>query len=155
MKRRADAEARQGEVVKAHHLRIAQLRADPVRARFAALIEAGDYWTDDAIAYALDANATATCEHLVAIERAMRAEGIVVKPAYLPAVVEARCDIDEARLQAEFRPADSVSFSRFIEAYERSVEDPPNAALRCSACKSGIWTTPTHEIRPTTPVFPR
>jgi hypothetical protein len=155
IQRRIEAEARQRETVKAHHFRITQLRADPVRARFADLIEVGDYWTDEAISYALDPAATATCEHLVSIERAMRGEGVVVKPTYSAAVVEARCDIDEARLQAEFQPAATVSFSRFIEAYERSYEDPPNAALRCSACNSGIWTTPTHEIKPTTPVFPR
>lgn len=132
---------------------IAAIAADPRRRRYFEMIQAGDvFWTPSRIEYDLDPAATTCCVHLAPIEAAMRAAGLRVR---LDAAGSARaeCRIDAQTLAQRFALPDCVKYEELI-AYDRSVEDPPQARVLCTACASRIWVVHPREASPNTPVFP-
>jgi hypothetical protein len=132
--------------------RLAKLRADPRRAKYAARIEGGDNWSDEQIAYDLDPAAVTTCAHLQPIERGMRASHIVIKP-WAALMAHANCRVDEVALKARFAPAASVSYAE-PHIYDRSLEDPPSALVACDACSSRIFVVHPSQADASTPMFP-
>lgn len=50
---------------------------NPNKRKYVLLIERGQWWTDEQIAYQENQSATARCVHLQPVERAMRSAGIV------------------------------------------------------------------------------
>ena len=142
--------------------RIAELRADPARRQYGALVEANQEWSDLQIKYNEDATRTATCGHLQPVERAMRLAGIVPKLQVaswrenckpLPKI-NADCCINELELRRQFSLADSV---RYVEGYmpERAEHDNPWAELRCTACDSVIELVHSAHPNPITARFPK
>lgn len=143
LRQAAEAERRQ---------RLANLKADPARRKYAELIEKGQPWSDEQIAYDLDRTKTATCEHLQAIERAVRQAHIGVRLVGGPRV-EASCTIDRDALHRAFALASSVDYHE-PQQYDRSVEDPPGALIWCSACNSAITAIHPSLAPSGTHVFP-
>jgi len=132
---------------------LAAVAADPQRRRYAALIEAGDvFWSPDRVEYDLDPTATTCCEHLAPLESAMRRAGLQVR---LDAAGSARaeCRIDVPALAEHFILPKSVKYEE-VAAYDRSLEDPPQARLFCSACQSRIWVVHPRVAATTTQSFP-
>ncbi|HEY3836244.1 MAG TPA: hypothetical protein VGL72_06715 [Bryobacteraceae bacterium] len=129
----------------AKRLRMAELAADPARSKYVPLMERGDWWTDEQIAYNENPAATATCVHLQPVERGIRDGGIVPRLLTEPwnrgfsplASVRADCRIDEPELRRRYTLAASV---RHVTGYqpERSEFDNPWAELRCGNCNSHI-----------------
>ncbi|MEO7650968.1 MAG: hypothetical protein ABIZ80_10915 [Bryobacteraceae bacterium] len=142
-------------------LRIAELRADSARRKYAELVERGEEWSDEQIAYREDRNVTGTCPHLEAIERGMRVAGVAAKlhtewwrKESGPLLkVKADCCVHESALRSQFALAESV---RYAEGYqpERHHEDNPWAQLTCSACDSTIELVHSEWPRPATKWFP-
>jgi hypothetical protein len=132
---------------------IERMKLDPRRRRYAEMIETGDsFWSPDRVEYDLDAEATTCCAHLAPIESAMRHAGINVRLS-MPGTVDAACAIDSARLSREFNLTDSVKYEELV-VYDRSLEDPPQARLTCSACNSRIWVVHPSQADVHTAVFP-
>jgi hypothetical protein len=125
--------------------RIAQLSAEPNRSQYARLMERGEWWTDEQIAYCENPQAVATCVHLQPIERAMRSTGIVPRLLTQPwdknfaplPNISADCRINEVELKRLYPGADSI---RHTTGYwpERSATDNPWAKLACAWCNSSI-----------------
>lgn len=132
--------------------RLARLAADPKTHRYAELIEKGQAWNDDQIAYDLDPARTATCVHLAAIERAMRDAGLQVK-LLTGANVQSGCLIDQTELAEKFHPFEPARYVEFVAA-DRSLEDPPGAAIACGVCQSTIRVIHRVEANAQTPLFP-
>ncbi|MBS0410365.1 MAG: hypothetical protein JSR86_10665 [Proteobacteria bacterium] len=132
--------------------RIAELAADPVRARYAALVEAGEAWSDEQIAYDLDKGARATCAHLQGLEGALREVGVFVK-RQAQGRVTARCVIDPDRLKTRLPLPAGAAFTEGSMG-GRSYEDGLFAMVRCAACESRIDVTHRHEAGAGLPVFP-
>ena len=101
----------------------------------------------DQAAYAADWHRLATCDHLQSIERAMRNADIPVHLLY-GNVIEAKCVIDETRLQLEA----PVVFYGDIPG-DRPGE-PPSATLSCTEHGSAISVIHRDWATPRTPVFP-
>lgn len=103
-------------------------------------------------AYESDPDATACCEHLAPIERAMRRAGLRVQSGRKGSA-GAPCCIDMEALRRQFVVPASVDYK---ESYsrDRSAEDPPHAFLYCSECESQLWLVHVREARPDTPTFP-
>ena len=103
-------------------------------------------------AYQLDPRATACCEHLAAIESAMRAAGVKLQLAG-PSAVAAACCVDAAELARKFILPANVSYQ---EWYGRDglPGDPPSTLVYCEACPSKLWVLHPSERRPDTPTFP-
>src|ERR1700730_2474129 len=76
-KLREEGERAMVEIRERRRIRIAQLLADPAKAKYAPLVERGQEWSDEQIAYNEDPNLTGTCPHLQPTEHAMRMAGIV------------------------------------------------------------------------------
>lgn len=133
-------------------LRVAELLADPNKRPYAALVERGEEWSDEQIAYHEHPNRTATCPHLQPVERAIRQAGIVPK-LLKPLAVRADCCIRNAELRRYFTLPESV---RYEEGYspERYYQDNPWARLTCYACGSTIDLVHSEWPRPTTTWFP-
>jgi len=126
--------------------RVAELASDPdpVRRKYAVLVERGESWTDAQIAYHEDKSMTATCEHLVEVERAMRKAGIATRLLTTPwrelatlASIQARCRVNEVELRYRFTLAPSVHYEEGYQP-ERHEHDNPWAALSCDQCQSRI-----------------
>jgi hypothetical protein len=144
--------------------RVAELLADPHKAKYAPMVERGEMWFDEQIAYADDPTATATCPHLAAVERGMRATGadcrLVVaswkNETTLLFRVRADCRINEPELRREYSLPESI---RYQEGYmpERSPYDNPWAELSCSQCAGSPGIELLHSAwgRETTKWFPR
>jgi hypothetical protein len=144
--------------------RVAELLADPLKAKYAPMVERGELWFDEQIAYADNPNATATCPHLQAVERGMRASGVdcrlIVaswKTETTPLFrVRADCRINEPELRREYFLPESI---RYQEGYmpERSAYDNPWAELACTECASSAGIDLVHSEwgRATTKWFPR
>lgn len=132
--------------------RIAELAADPVRARYAALVEAGQAWSDEQIAYDLDKGARATCAHLQGLEGALRDAGVAVKRE-AQGRVTARCVIDADRLKMRLPLPDCAAFTEGSMG-GRTYEDGLFAMVRCGACESRVDVTHRREAGPSLPVFP-
>jgi len=140
------------QIVEARRRRLAALAADPVRRKYVPLIERGEAWSDEQIAYNEDPHSVVTCVHLQPIERAMREAGIEVR--YVAGLhVGAKCCIDSVALQHRFAPPESV---QYIEAVvdQRSYWDPLSAWITCAACRSCIDTVYRTDAMPQTPLFP-
>jgi hypothetical protein len=125
-------------------LRVAELRADPARRKYAELVEKGHQWTDEQIAYDMDATKTTTCDHLRRMEHEMRVSGIVpkviVKPWLGPAPslnIRADCCINEPEVRQRYGLSESI---RYQEGYmpERHPQDNPWATLSCPTCDSAM-----------------
>jgi hypothetical protein len=91
-------------------LRIAELQRDPAKHKYIPLVEQGQQWSDEQIAYREDATITATCPHLQQIERGMREAGIVPMlqtqwdPNGGPILeIDADCCVNEPELRAGTR----------------------------------------------------
>ncbi|MDP3739842.1 MAG: hypothetical protein Q8R02_20815 [Hyphomonadaceae bacterium] len=155
MQLRATAQREQAQRVAEHKARLARLRADPLRAKYADRMETsgGGYWSDEQIDYDLDANRTETCEHLAPVERAMRQAGMGVKWMF-PRHVDANCRIDEARLRRVVPLADTIRYGEDVYGSGRQGEDMPQAALSCGACNSSIHCVGPRDAGPRTRVFP-
>jgi len=134
-----------------HRRRLAVLAADPMRAKYAALIESGQYWTDEQIAYDLDPAARVTCAHLRPIETAMREAGLCVKPS-VAAYVNVDAVIDVAEFARRY-PDPQVAYSE-VEYGGRAYEDSPVAQIACTEHRSAIYATHAGEAKPDTPRFP-
>lgn len=132
--------------------RLARLKADPLRRKYAELIDKGQPWSDEQIAYDLDLTRTATCEHLQAVERAIRQAHIGVRLVGGPRV-EARCVVDREALHGAFALAPSVDYHE-PQQYDRSLEDPPGALIWCSACNSAIAAIHPSQAPSGTRMFP-
>jgi hypothetical protein len=133
--------------------RVAELAANPATAKYAPLVERGEDWSDENIAYFQDPQAVATCAHLQPIERAMREAGIASRRARKRAVIAA-CRIDLARLQDSFHIAAPVRYAEYY-AGDRSEEDFPTAFIICDADTSMIHTLhPDEAGAGAAPVFP-
>jgi hypothetical protein len=102
--------------------------------------------------YDLDPHATACCEHLAAIESAMRTTGMQMRLAG-PRSVKAECCVDTQALARLFALPKDVSYQ---EWYGRDglPGDPPASLVYCEACPSHLWVLHASERRPDTPTFP-
>lgn len=143
-RQRADAERRR---------RLATLAADPVRRRYAALIEAGEWWSDAQIAYDLDPDRTVTCPHLAPIEHAMRVAGVRVRCA-IGSRAMADCRVDLPTLARAMPVPREIVYSNDMYAGGRGAEDPPSSGLLCNACRSAITLVAPREAKPETRWFP-
>jgi hypothetical protein len=131
---------------------LTELDADPRLRPYAQRIRAGELWTREGIAYDLNPQALACCEHLQALERDLRRD--------VPGVrrlsglnVHAPCQLDVAALQRREALPACVLYEEPIYR-DRQGDDEPGAQLRCELCNSTI--TAWHErVAPRgTPVFP-
>jgi hypothetical protein len=133
--------------------RVAELLADPAKAKYAPLVERGEDWPDEKIAFLDGRGATETCEHLVDIERAMQSAGIALDWAR-PGQLNAGCRIDFERLKIVFNLDSTVRYAEFYIP-ERSERDHPTASLSCAEHSSAIWTKhPEENGADRVPVFP-
>jgi hypothetical protein len=122
----------------ARRRRVAELAADPARSRYAALVEQGEDWSDENIAYYENRDRTVMCAHLQPIERAMRHAGIEVR-RYRDSHIIASCRIDFAALQQTFAVGTPIRYAEFFQG-ERSEHERPTAFLICDAHQSIIHT---------------
>jgi hypothetical protein len=114
------------------------------------------------IAYLLNPEATATCEHLQPIERAMRAAGIEVRlleaSAHGP-IVRATCRVNDGELRSVFQLPPSVYY-REGEEPDRGQFGTPRADIFCGYClktdraRCDIWVMHPRECVDGTPWFP-
>lgn len=141
--------------------RVAELMADPARRKYAALVEQGQQWTDEQIAYNENPQLLATCPHLQPIEYAMRLAGIVPRlraeswsvnaaPVHK---IDADCCINEPELNRQFPLPPSVHYTQGYYP-ERHPLDNPWAQLTCSECDSNIELVHPEWPRTTTQWFP-
>lgn len=151
LRKRAQAERHRAEAERRQ--RLATLAADPVRRRYVVLIEAGEWWTDEQIAYDLDPGRTVTCSHLAPIEHAMRVAGVRVRRAIGPWTT-ADCRVDLPTLAQAMPVPREVYYSNDMYAGGRYAEDPPSSALLCNVCRSGITVVAPNETKPETRWFP-
>jgi len=139
-----------GTITKQTRQRLKRLDADPRRRKYAALIRKGEYWSDDAIAYDLDPNHLASCEHLQPYERAMRRAGIPLNLGHAQ-YLSANCCVDIEALDRQLPRPPEV---HFLEIPGDRYGDALNAVLRCTAHQNSIYVVHTTEARPDTPWFP-
>jgi hypothetical protein len=139
--------------------RIAQLTADPAKHRYIALVEKGEWWSDEQIAYHENRELTATCPHLQSVEHAMRMEGIELRrlgeswePVPL-AKVRGNCRINETTLYQRFPLPESVVYRTGYQP-ERAEHDNPWADLMCITCDSKIELVHPEWPQPATKWFP-
>lgn len=133
-----EAQANYERYKEARRLRAAELAADPARAKYASLVERGEIWSDEDIAYSETPSTTNTCSHLQAIERAMRNAGVSIR-RYGESSVLTKCRIDLAALQRDFGTVPPVRYAEFY-AGERTEHEHPTAFLICDDHKSMIHT---------------
>jgi hypothetical protein len=133
----------------ARRRRVAELAADPARARYAPLVERGETWSNEHIAYYENPRAFATCIHLRPIELAMRESGIDVR-LYKNLEVSAQCHIDLALLQQIFHAGPPLHYSEFYMG-DPEYHERPAAFLLCAVHNSMI-----HTVHPDNagPLFP-
>jgi hypothetical protein len=127
----------------ARRRRAAELLTDPTRAKYTPLVERGEDWSDEKIAYNETPDMTATCEHLQLVERTMRGTGILVR-LYKYGVVMAKCRVDYTRLQRAFQLASPVRYAEFYRG-ESVPDEVPTAYLICDEHKSMIHTVHPEE----------
>jgi len=131
----------------ARQARIAELKADPRKQRYVALMEEKlEWWFDPQIEYYENRNALASCPHLQPMERGMREAGVEMKLMLgywngvnfeQTGIVHADCRINEAAVKRVYSPPECVQHvAGFMP--ERSAVDNPWAKLTCSVCKSTI-----------------
>ena len=130
--------------------RVKALQANPKTRKYAALIRAGEHWSDDAIAYDLDPNHLASCEHLQPYERAMRRAGITINLSHSH-YLSANCCVDIVGLDALLKRPPEVDF---IEVPGDRPGDPWSAMLYCKPHQRSIYVTHPDEARHETRWFP-
>ncbi len=105
------------------------------------------------IAYAEDRNATTTCDHLKAIEQAMRSAGIYVRMRNMGDIT-AQCRIDDVAMRHAFNSSPVVRYAEFFIS-DRCPDDIPAAFLICDEHKSIILTFhPAETYADRSPLFP-
>lgn len=136
-RRTVPAHAGQANLAQRRHW-LAALEANPQTRPYAERIVAGDlFWNPERVAYDLERSATACCQHLAPLERALRSEG---HPLYLVGAGEVRTDsgVDaEALAGHPLQPVEVV-----YEAWhqqDRQGDDEPVARLRCTTCGDRLW----------------
>lgn len=149
---RRESRASASRHLEIRRLRVAELAADSARAKYAPLVERGEDWSDENIAYDQNREMTVTCEHLEPIERAMRRAGLYTR-RYRDKDVMAQCRIDYPALQQSFGVAPPVRYAEFYQP-ERSAHDHPTAFLICDDHASIIHTMHPDESRDETAMFP-
>lgn len=122
----------------ARRQRAVELAADPVRARYAPLVERGEAWSDAHIAYYENPALVATCTHLQPLERSIRAAGIDVR-LLKDLQVSAHCKIDFARLQQTFGTGEPIHYSEFYMG-DPEYHERPAAFLICYVHNAMIHT---------------
>lgn len=138
----------QEAITTAKRLRVAALTsdADPARRKYAALVERGEQWNDDQIAYRENGNLTGTCVHLREVEQAIRQTGIetrLMAAFRMPNLVtlpriSADCRLDEAALRRQFAAlSPSIQYRDGFQP-EKAPNDNPWASLTCGDCSSSI-----------------
>jgi hypothetical protein len=131
---------------------LSSLANDPLRQRYWQMIQAGEsFWTLARVEYDLDPHATTCCRHLAPIESAMRAAGIRVRLSAV-GIADAWCRVEMAALGKRFDLSEKVLYLE-PQAYDRSVEDPPQAYLQCSICDSRLRVAHP-SVSPGAPIFP-
>jgi len=150
---RKDAARAQALSLEQRRRRVAELSADPARQKYAPLVERGEQWSDEQIAYHENPSLTVTCAHLQPIEQAMRAAGIDMRRSLEAPQVSAQCRINRAELARRFPRVPSVHYSEFYQG-ERPAYDFPIAVLACDECRSSIYVLHPAEAKPQTPWFP-
>ena len=151
IRRESDASAAQYR--EERRLRVEELLSDPARAKYAPLVERGEIWSEENIAYNEAPDLTETCLHLRAIERAMRCEGVEVK-RYAEGAVSAKCRIDYEALEHDFTVASHLHYAEFF-AGDRTEYERPMAYLVCDEHKSTIHTVhPESGSMKDIPLFP-
>jgi hypothetical protein len=141
------------EAREARRLRVAELAADPARARYAPLVARGETWSDEDILYEQHPELTTTCAHLEPIERAMRRAGVHLR-RYRQTSAVATCCIDSEALQRAFTLAPPVRYAEFF-AEERAPGENPTAFLICDEHDSMIHTVHPAEATGTSQQLPR
>lgn len=129
-----------------------ELAADPLRSSYLARIERGEHWSTERIAYDQDSDALATCEHLQAIERALREADIQVRLQWTK-VVGAACMINVRALMQQFDLAPWVAYTE-PQQYDRSAEGLSSASISCSSCGSRIYSVHRVMASSDTPTWP-
>jgi len=137
----------------ARRLRVAELAADPRKAKYAPLVEHGEDWPDEHIEYFEDTERTAMCSHLHPIEQGMRRAGVETK-RYREQDVSARCKINLPALQSRFNVNPPVRYSEYTEA-DRHPRDFLFAFLICDEHKCILYTVhPDENGAKDLPLFP-
>lgn len=130
--------------------RIERLGRDPATAEFAVALRRGEYWSDEAIAYARDPSLLVTDAAIRPIERAMRDAGIPLRRG-LGATLTAHCRIDPQRLYAQFPPDGRYCYTDDFH-FDRPC-DPAETVVISTAGTSYIHIVRTGAIE-NFPVFP-
>jgi hypothetical protein len=118
--------------------RVEELSADPDLVFYAKLVEKGEWWTDEQIAYHRDRSATVTCAHLQPLERLLRSNGIDAR-LFRDQGVSARCRIDERELERQYPLESPVRYSEFYQG-DRYEYEHPTALFICDEHKAVIHT---------------
>jgi len=131
---------------------VSSLANDPLRRRYWEMIQAGEsYWTPARVEYDLNPQATTCCQHLAPIESAMRAVGIRVRLSAV-GIADAWCRVEMSALGKRFDLSERVQYLE-PQAYDRSMEDPPQAYLQCAICESRLRVAHP-SVSPGAPLFP-
>lgn len=149
---RAELLARQAAWQKQKREMLAHIANDPLRAAYAARIEAGESWTLAQIDYDLDPHASTTCAHLAPIERAMRMAGVLVKLHY-GNTISADCVVEEPAARERFAVEPPVGFG-YLPQSGRDYEDPPSVAFTCSEHRARIYVMDPQAAPPGALRFP-
>jgi hypothetical protein len=137
----------------ARRQRAVLLAADPTRAKYAPLVERGEEWSDEDIAYAESPSATNSCSHLQLVERTMRHRGIEAR-RYKTRDIVAKCRIDFPALQSSFEVVPPVRYAEFYQG-DRYEFEHPTAFLICDEHNSIIHTVHPEDAGATNlPLFP-
>jgi hypothetical protein len=128
-----------------------KLNADPLTVKYADMMAKGEWWSPERVAYHMDRERTATCEHLRNLERAMRLAGIDVR-LESTTTVKANC-VFHAPAADVFAPPPTF-YNENITDNMRSAGESPEAAFGCSQCRSWIRVVHPSEATKETPVFP-
>ena len=132
--------------------RIAELRADPAKLKYIPLVERGEEWTDEQIAYHEDRALLVTCRHLRPIEEGMRRTEIKMRRLGSTSV-NADCRIDQVGIGRLYHLQRPAYYSEYYQG-DRSATDFPTALLTCTDCRSFIRVLHPDEARRDTPIFP-
>jgi hypothetical protein len=129
-----------------------RLSADPARRKYAEWIQRGEAWSDDQIEYDLNVATLATCQHLVPIEREMRAAAIHTR-LIQPLKISARCRVDAELLRPRFSLPTFVAYTE-PRPNTISFDAPLPALIVCAEHESSIEVVHPLGATSETPVFP-
>jgi hypothetical protein len=132
--------------------RIAELSADPAKLKYIPLVERGEEWSDEQIAYHEDRTLLVTCQHLRPIEGGMRRTATKMRRIGSTAV-SADCRIDQVAIGRVYHLQPPAYYSEYYQG-DRSATDFPTAILTCKDCRSFIRVLHPDEAKRDTPAFP-